>query len=449
MKNNNQEENLEKVNKKNKISEFFSNIFLKYFSFETGIDISDETQVLYKRNKVIKNIIFVTNWLYTIILFIVSFTDHTNLVLSAILVPVTFYVNYRLGKVINLNENNLLKQQIAMYIQCFYMILSSIIVYIKMKYSTNDLDQTVMYAEVGYAMLYVSLVVVSLYQDKKLLYEISKLLLLIVTIIHFTVTYNFIKVVENKSTFEAIYLVISTEAFKDIILRTAVLVLFMIILYINVSISGFLQEERRKELTKRREVESAFSNVVINMYNANFGDMFITKENREESDLLADMSYQLASYLGLSIDECEDIKRYSHVYLDTKVDLSSIENIPNKDERFEALRKETEQGSIVAERLSLKRKTENIVRTHCQGSVTPEFIDFSKMVKEPWKNQIIALCDIYISLRSIRDYKRPYDQMQCERILESDFKQYFDNIVFDRFMTLIETFKNMYEGYGN
>ncbi len=441
-------EESEKLNKKKSISSFFSYIFQKYFSFEAGVDISNDTQVLYRRNKVIKNIIFVTNWLYTIILFIVSFTDHTNLVLSAILVPVTFYVNYRLGKVIRMNEDNLLKQQIAMYIQCFYMFLSAIVVYVKMKYSTNNIDETVMYAEVGYAMLYVSLVVVSLYQDKKLLLEISKLLLLLVTLIHFTVTYNFIKIAENKTTFETIKLVVQSEAFKDIILRTAVLGLFMIILYINVSISHFLQEERRKELVKRRDVESAFTDVVINMYNANFGDMFITKENREESGLLADMSYQLASFLGLKISECDDIKHFSHIYLDTDVNIDRIASIPNSDERFEVLRKETELGSIVAERLSLKRKVENIVRTHCQGSVTPEFIDFSKMVKEPWRNQIIALCDIYISLRSIRDYKRPYDEAQTERILETDFKQYFDNIIFDRFMTLIETFKNMYESYG-
>ena len=439
----------EKLNKKKKsISALFSYIFQKYFSFEAGVDISNDTQVLYRRNKVIKNIIFVTNWLYTIILFIVSFTDHTNIILSAILVPVTFYVNFRLNKVINDNKDNLVKQQIAAYIQCFYMFLSATVVYVKMKYSTNSLDETVIYAEVGYAMLYVSLVVVSLYQDKKLLSEVSRILLLLVTILHFTITYNFISLAENKNMIETIKLIIQSEAFKDIILRTAVLGLFMIILYINVAISEFLQDERRSELVKRREVESDFTKVVIDMYNANFGDMFITKENKEESGLLADMSYQLASYLGLPVKDCEDIKKYSHIYLDSNIDLASIESIPNQDERFEMLRKETELGSIVAERLSLKRKTENIVRTHIQGSVTPEFIDFSKLVKEPMKNQIIALCDIYISLRSIRDYKRPYDQKTTCEILETDFKQYFDNIVFDRFMTLIETFKNMYEGYG-
>jgi len=438
-----------KLNKKKKsLSSFIGNIFQKYFSFESGIDISNETQVLYRRNKVIKNIILVTNILYSIILFVVSFTDHNNLVLSVLVLPVTFFVNRSLTKMVNKNETNFLKQQIAMYIQCFYMFLSATLVYIKMKYSTNSINETVMYAEVGYAMLYVSLIVVSLYQDKKVLAEISKWLLLLVTILHFTVTYNFVVLTENKGVFEVINTIVSSEAFKDIILRTAVLGLFMIILYVNVSISEFLQEERKKELVKRKEVEGDFTNVVVDMYNANFGDMFISNQTKSEADLLAKMSYQLASYLGLKPTECEEIQKYSRIYLDNIIDLEAIKQIPNRDDQFEMLRKETEIGSIIAQRLSLKRKTDNIVRVHVQGGVTPEFIDFMKMVKEPWKNQIISICDIYISLRSIRDYKRPYDQKTTENAMTNDYKQYFDNIVFDRFINFIDVFKNMFDEYG-
>ncbi len=438
-----------KLNKKKKIiSSFFGNIFQKYFSFESGIDISNETQVLFRRNKVIKNIILVTNLLYTIILFVVSRGDSQNIVLSVLLLPVTFVINKSLTKMINENETNILKQQIAMYAQCFYMFLSATLVYIKLKSQLNSNQDIVLYAEVGYAMLYVSLVVVSLYQDKKLLAEMSKWLLLLVTILHFTVTYRFVEDYGHKEAFDAFISILKSDSLKDIVLRTAVLGLFAIALYVNVSISEFLMEQRKTELLKRKEVEDEFTNVVIDMYNANFSDMFINNQTKAEADLLAKMSFQLASYLGLKPNECEDIKKYSRIYLDNIINLEEIKSIPNKDDRFEMLRKETQIGSVIAQRLSLKRKTDNIVRVHVQSGTSPEFIDFMKMVKAPIRDQIVAICDIYISLRSFRDYKRPYDQNMTVKALSNDYKQYFDNIVFDRFINFINVFKDMYDEYG-
>lgn len=445
----NEKKGLKKLNRRRKkISSFFGNIFQKFFSFESGIDISNDTQVLFRRNKVIKNIILVTNLLYTIILFIVSHGDSKNIVLSALLLPVTFFVNRSLTKMINQNETNILKQQIAMYVQCFYMFLSATLVYIKLKSQLNSNSEVVMYAEVGYAMLYVSLVVVSLYQDKKLLAEMSKWLLLLVTILHFTVTYKFVELDGYKDAWTAVSDIIQSDAFKDIVLRTAVLGLFAIALYVNVAISEFLMEQRKTELLKRKEVEDEFTSVVIDMYNANFNDMYINDQTKAEADLLAKMSFQLASYLGLKPDECEDIKKYSRIYLDNIINLEEIKSIPNKDDRFEMLRNETQIGSVIARRLSLKRKTDNIVRVHVQGGTSPEYIDFMKMVKEPVKDQIVAICDIYISLRSFRDYKRRYDQNMTVKALTNDYKQYFDNIVFERFMNFINVFKDMYDEYG-
>jgi hypothetical protein len=328
------------------------------------------------------------------------------------------------------------------------MFLSATLVYIKLKSQLNSNQDIVLYAEVGYAMLYVSLVVVSLYQDKKLLAEMSKWLLLLVTILHFTVTYRFVEDYGHKEAFDAFISILKSDSLKDIVLRTAVLGLFAIALYVNVSISEFLMEQRKTELLKRKEVEDEFTNVVIDMYNANFSDMFINNQTKAEADLLAKMSFQLASYLGLKPNECEDIKKYSRIYLDNIINLEEIKSIPNKDDRFEMLRKETQIGSVIAQRLSLKRKTDNIVRVHVQSGTSPEFIDFMKMVKAPIRDQIVAICDIYISLRSFRDYKRPYDQNMTVKALSNDYKQYFDNIVFDRFINFINVFKDMYDEYG-
>jgi len=48
------------------------NLFAKFFGFDEGIDIANDIEVLHRRNIVIKNIIFMSNMLYTAIFFAVS-----------------------------------------------------------------------------------------------------------------------------------------------------------------------------------------------------------------------------------------------------------------------------------------------------------------------------------------------------------------------------------------
>ncbi|MDE5715799.1 MAG: hypothetical protein K2I42_06655, partial [Anaeroplasmataceae bacterium] len=52
-----------------KNNKFFSNAF----GFESGIDITDDTKVLYRKNIVIKNIIFVSNLIFTLMFAFLSF----------------------------------------------------------------------------------------------------------------------------------------------------------------------------------------------------------------------------------------------------------------------------------------------------------------------------------------------------------------------------------------
>ena len=121
-------------------------LFVKLFSklnnmlsFEKGIDITDDYQVLKRKNIVIKNIIFFSNITYTLILFLISLiaSGTSNWVLTIIFVPVTFGLNRTLSKLINDQTNEKIKQQIAMYIAAFYMILSSVLIYFKLKTQMN------------------------------------------------------------------------------------------------------------------------------------------------------------------------------------------------------------------------------------------------------------------------------------------------------------------------
>ena len=224
-------------------------LFDKWFSFESGIDITNDNQVLYRKNVVIKNIIFFSNLLYTLIFSIVSISEPSNWLLTVILFPVTFVVNLSLKNLIRKGPEDKMSQNIAMYVSCLYMFLSSVLIYIKLKYG-----QSAYLMETGYILIYYSLAVCAFYQDKKMLKNISIWVLILVTILHFTVTYSLINtdVATDVSKIPALF---TGEAMKDIIIRTLLLLLFMLVLYVNVSMVNFMQDERKRELIKRREVQ--------------------------------------------------------------------------------------------------------------------------------------------------------------------------------------------------
>ncbi len=109
--------------KKMKIKTFGKDFFAKFFGFERGIDITDDVAVLFRKNVVIKNIIFVTNMMYSVILFVLSITSSmngtgelSNWVITVIVYPVTYAINKLLRKLIYLDKEDKTKQMVAMYV---------------------------------------------------------------------------------------------------------------------------------------------------------------------------------------------------------------------------------------------------------------------------------------------------------------------------------------------
>ncbi len=430
------------------------NLFSNLFGFESNVDLSNDVEVLHRRNIVIKNIIFVTNLLYTIILFFISFNDSKNFILSLLLLPFSFLLNNTLKKMIFKEHLDMSNQKIAMYFACLYMFLSSLLMYVKLKNQfTSSVDgqtQVVIYGEVGYAMLYVSLVVVSLYQDKKALATICKWLLVGVLILNFTVTYNFSDEYGHATEGALVVLreVVTSEQFRDIIFRLFVLILFMIVLYINVSISQYLLEERKKELAKRKEVETDFIDIVSDLFKIELDSFYVSEDDIYEAPLVRDMSVKLASYLGYDPKKCEEIGAYSMIYLNNNIDVSKIKTIENKDEQFEELRKVTVDGAIIVKRETSKRRFEDIVRKHTEGVASEEYSEKMKKIYQSEEDQIIGLCEVFISLRTFRSYKRQINKEKTIEILTKDFRQYFDSIIFERFMNFVDKFDDMYVNYG-
>ena len=213
----------EKLANKLKTNTFFQD----KFGFENGIDITDDNEVLYRKNVVIKNIVLITNIIYTVIFTIISIGDSTNRsnwLLTILLFPVTFLINHLLGKMINRGAKDNLSQRLSMYLASFYMFLSSILIYIKLKYGEVGTDKGGNYlAECGYILIYLSLLMTAFYQDKKMLKNVFIWVLVGVTILHFVVTYSVVASAQAQSIFEFLGNFFSGTQFRDILIRTILL----------------------------------------------------------------------------------------------------------------------------------------------------------------------------------------------------------------------------------
>lgn len=424
--------------KKKKIAHIFDNLF----GFEKGIDVTDDVAVLFRKNVVIKNIVLLSNLIYTIIFMVVSLGERSNWFLTVLCIPITFLVNHTLKKMIYKDKENYLRQQIAMYICCFYMFLSAILIYTRLKVGL----ETDYFGEVGYILLYYSLVICSFYQSKKLLKTVYPWVIVLLTVIHFSITYNLIfnqEVVVNDNFFKLFF---TSNEFKDILLRTFILLIFMLVLYVSVSVSDTLAEERKKELVKRQEVEKNYTDVVLDLFKLTLDNRPKTNKEISEGILLGQMSHKLALLLGYSLAEASELREYSQIHLISKVDLNIDDSLPN-ELKFNKLKEETKLGSLVLKREQLARKTEDIIRAHLEGANTEEFMAKMKSYENDLKSQIVMLCDMYISLRSVKTYKRAINHNNTLDLLKNSYRIYYDQIIFERFVKFADEFREMFDNY--
>lgn len=408
------------------------------FGFESGIDIVNETQVLYRKNIVIKNIIFLSNLIFTLIFLLLSFGEKSNIVLTLILFPVTFLVNSGLKKTINKNHDDIMTQTIASYIACFYMFLLSIVIYFKLKYGN-----IVYLQECGYILIYYSLAVCSFYQNKKLLKLVFEWLLALVTILHFTVTYGIIfsEMATDLNLFFKEFFI--SDAFKDILLRTILLCAFFLVLYAIVSMSSYMQEERKKELKKRREVQEDFTNVVTKIFEVTLDSSSRSDEDKDNIIIVSKMAKKLAELLSFSKEKCLEIENFSKIHIEKKVEFHA--NGENEDEKFLILREQTNLGSVIISRLQLERKCENIIRSTFEESNDQNFILRMKNIQNEIPAQIILICELYTTMRSVKSYKKAYNHKLTMQYMTDQFSVYFDGNVFERFVRFKDEFEKIYD----
>ena len=414
-------------------------LFDNMFGFESGVDITNDNQVLYRKNVVIKNIIFVSNLIYTLIFTILSLGERSNWLLTILMFPVTFLVNHALKTTINKDPDDYMSQTIAMYLASFYIFLSSIIMYFKLKNGS-----LVFLQECGYILLYYSLAVVAFYQNKKMLKVVCEWVMVLVTILHFTITYNVLFSEEALDIDLFVHSFLMSDAFKDILIRTILLAVFMLVLYSSVHMSGYMQEERKKELMKRREIQEDFTNVVTKIFDVTLDTQSKSTEDIHDILVLSNMAYKLANLLGLSENVALEIRDFAKIQIDKKIQFNT-KDYSDEDEKFEYLRQQTSLGSVLISRLQLERKCEEIIRATFEGANNEDFINRMKNIQNEKSSQIILICDLYVTMRSIKSYKKAYNHKLTFQYMNEQFKCYFDSTVFERFTRFGDEFEKIYD----
>ena len=433
----------EKLTNKLKTNTFFQD----RFGFENNIDITDDNEVLYRKNVVIKNIVLVTNIIYAIIFTIISIGDPTNRsnwLLTILLFPITFLVNHLLKKMINKGAKDNLSQRLSMYLSSFYMFLSAILIYIKLKYGEVGAEAGDKYlAECGYILIYISLLITAFYQDKKMLKYVFLWTLVGVTILHFSVTYSIVAAAQNKSIFEFFKDFFGGTAFRDILIRTILLGLYMLVLYIYVAMTSYFQEERKKEQAKRREVQAEYTSSISEIFNFSIPNITYNNDETQEAIILSRMTKRLATILNKSDEEIEDIANYAKLYIDTIINVD-VSNVENEDEKYSKIVNQSDLGILKMRRLELKRKAEEITRYVLLGYNDSEFIKRQRENLKDSKSQIVLICDIYISMRSNRTYKKAYNHQNAIQYMNNYFLDYFDGDIFSNFMRFSSDFDQIY-----
>ena len=422
-------------------------IFEKNFSFDSNIDLNNDVEVLYRRNKVIKNIIFISNILYSIILFAITIgKDGLNWLWSVIPLPLTIVLNMTIKKIIEAKEQGIIRQQIGMYFCSIYMIVTSFLVYFKLRTTPS----TLAYAEAGYLLLYFAMIVVSFYQDTKMLKNIFWWMLAVMTVIHFTLTYNFFSF-ESQGIVDFFKNVIPAHPeigvwFRDIIFRTVVLLFFMLALYINTRVTERVLAERKQELSKRRSVQEEYTDVVSSLFNLVLDSKMGFDDDMSQLPLIDQMSRYLAKLCGLNQEEIESLSEY--VFYNQKHQLKlELEDGLTEEEKYVRLEEQSAIGKQIAKRMQLSQKAESIVRATLEGWATGEFKEKMLKIQNDVSSQIILLVMIYITLRSAKSYKRPYPHQAVLDYISREFTIYFDKEVYERFLSFHSHFQEMYNDY--
>ncbi len=157
------------------------------------------------------------------------------------------------------------------------------------------------------------------------------------------------------------------------------------------------------------------------------------------------MAKRLAELLSLPQNEIDMIETTAKIHIEQSVKFVPGENM-NEDEKYSLLKEQTNLGSIIISRLQLERKCETIIRSTFEGSDTNQFISRMNSIQNEASAQIILLCELYATMRSVKSYKKAYNHKVTMQYMSEHFSVYFNGEIFERFERFKDEFEKIYDG---
>jgi hypothetical protein len=425
---------------------------LKYlFDLEAGVDILDESESLYRKNKIIKRIVFITNITFGIFLLTRSFS---LIIITLLVFAFTFGINRLLESLIYTNPSDELNQKIAMYLVSGNTLIVAISTFINLHIdavnaaATNvpDAATYAAIANVSYGLVFFSLILTAFYQNKQLMLYASYATLFIYTVLHLVVIYPVYQTVTDFVSFTDY---ITTNEARDIGIRTVILSMFVLAINFNVRISEKLNEERKYEISNRRGLEQDFILIIkdlfssIEIFQANnlYLDQFSTYRSVQ-------MIRKLAGLIGKRIQELESVTTFAKVHIDQKdvltlLDYESITTLTPRD--YAEIERRTTIGRNILKRIRIHQYAEDLVRNFTKKA-------FEKDLGEPpvamnVETQLVLLFDLYDALRMDRLYKDAFTHRESVRIIRDQFSDMFEFQLLDRFIRFEDEFRELYDTF--
>lgn len=386
-----------------KFYELFNKVkesFLNFIMFKTKpVDQLDKKMVILQKNMLVNRVLFITNIFVTV--FVISkFNEITAGESISLLLP-TFALNILLSYFVKSKNPTVEKQTVGMYI------VTLVISYLAFR--VYDVHQ----AQYTYVVIYYAVAVIALYQNKNVMILGDVLIFFIATYFHL----NVIKV----STYE-------------LTVYTLFLLLYMIVMTAFVIVSENLDNERKKELEKRHELETEFNKTVNGIFNTIHE---VNELNLEENDSrvfrVGLMAKKLAQLLQLPDKKCKEIFDYATL-IGTERDFQGVNNGGvdiYKD--YENIYHKILIGNNLIRRLNLSFKCDEMVRGRFEKWGGSSRFKKLKPEDSTIENQIVLLLDTYDNLRGKSTYKKSLVHSKAISEIKSSFSHFFDESILEVF----------------
>lgn len=406
-------------------------LIINFFSFEVkDFNILDSTEVLRRRNIIVNRVLMLTNIFVTLIT--LTYPDSVPFYQTITVLVPTLGINVLIQYFVHHNADDHDKQLLGMYVA----VLSVCYLAFRMYFLYPS--------TYSYFFIYLALAIIALFQNRHAIVLGSTLSFGIITIFH-------IYDIHKMNTGQVIFSIVTSKenAMRDIIILSFLLLFYIFVLTSMVIFSEYMDKERKNELQKRSELEKEFKDVLFNVFDSIEDFARVNDEKELGGDYtVAIMAKKLALMLHLNEQQADHVFQYAiaaGINYDYSLEYDEIEK-ENLLKDYDSIKYKLDMGSRLMKRTRIKIKVETLVRSRFESNW---FLsnNFKQMKGEDSsiENQIVLICDTYVTLRDRQAYKKPLIHGKAIKELSDNFTHIFDEMVLKVFLDNHVEFEVIYD----